>query len=75
MVRGFGDEIIAKLRVPAVVPLTGALRDMRFQSKNVRESDPGSNHDVPKSNHGEDGEPGLEQDKNSRTGLLQEDRT
>ena len=69
MVRGFDDEKWRKMQDSVVDPLTGQPSDMRFQSKNVVESDPGSNHNVPKSNHDEDGERVSEQDENTRTDL------
>jgi len=38
MVRGVSDEKIAKLRVPAVVPLTGAPGNTDFRIENVANS-------------------------------------
>ena len=72
------DEKWRKQQDPAIEvidPLTGQLADMRFQAKNVRNHHPGSNHDVPKSNHDENGETVSEQVENPTPGLLQEDRT
>jgi len=74
--RGFDAEIMAKLTGPVIDPLTGIASDgdMRFQSKNVRKSDPGSNHDVSNLNHGENDETASEQGENPTTGVLQQDR-
>lgn len=65
--RGINDEIIAKLGLRTMVPLTGAPTEPRFRNKNFANTNPGLNHDIPESNHDKDGETGPEQDKNTRT--------
>jgi len=75
MVRGVSDDYSRKMRDPVIDSLTGIAGDMRFQSKNVRNSDLGSNHDDRESDHDENGETPSEQAENPTPGLLQEDRT